>query len=248
MWLTRDFNGKPGWSALLPNPSYASDGTVAIMFAILLFIARPEGPPILDWDSIAKCAFSVPSPPTPTTPPFFSLSSHPSQTFDFASRQLCALLCDRFPWDICFLLGGGFAISLGFKDSGLSVWIADQMQAITGLPPIAILTLLCSGTAAFTEFNSNVASASILLPLVGRLAVTSGQNPLFFMVPVTLATSFAFCLPIATAPNAIAFGTGCMTVSDMIKVRADCRNARSCCVGVPALLPPPHASAGGARG
>ncbi len=92
------------------------------------------------------------------------------------------------------------------------------MQGITDLPPVAIVTLLCAGTAAFTEFNSNVASASILLPLVGRLAVTSGQNPLLFMMPVTLATSFAFCLPIATAPNAIAFGTGCMTVSDMIKV------------------------------
>ena len=118
------------------------------------------------------------------------------------------------------MLGGGFAISLGFKDSGLSVWIADRMQGITDLPPIAIVALLCAGTAAFTEFNSNVASASILLPLVGRLAVTSGHNPLLFMMPVTLATSFAFCLPIATAPNAIAFGTGTMTVSDMIKVRS----------------------------
>lgn len=55
MWLTRDFNGKPGWSALLPNPTYASDGTVAIVFAIMLFVVRPEGPPIMDWDSIAKC-------------------------------------------------------------------------------------------------------------------------------------------------------------------------------------------------
>jgi di/tricarboxylate transporter len=132
--------------------------------------------------------------------------------------SLCPLLRHRFPWDICFLLGGGFAISLGFKDSGLSIWIADRLQGITDLPPVAIVALLCAGTAAFTEFNSNVASASILLPLVGRLAVTSGQNPLLFMMPVTLATSFAFCLPIATAPNAIAFGTGCMTVADMIKV------------------------------
>ena len=123
------------------------------------------------------------------------------------------------------MLGGGFAISLGFKDSGLSVWIADQMQGISDLPPVAIVTLLCAGTAAFTEFNSNVASASILLPLVGRLAVTSGLNPLLFMMPVTLATSFAFCLPIATAPNAIAFGTGCMTVADMVKV---CVCACSC--------------------
>ena len=59
MWLTRDFNGKPGWSALLPNPSYASDGTVAIMFAILLFIVRPQGSPIMDWDSIAKCMLAL---------------------------------------------------------------------------------------------------------------------------------------------------------------------------------------------
>ena len=60
MWLTRDFNGKPGWSALLPNPTYASDGTVAIVFAIMLFVVRPEGPPIMDWDSIAKCVHRRP--------------------------------------------------------------------------------------------------------------------------------------------------------------------------------------------
>ena len=59
MWLTRDFNGKPGWSALLPEPSYASDGTVAIIFAILLFVIRPEGPPIMDWESTAKCAAAI---------------------------------------------------------------------------------------------------------------------------------------------------------------------------------------------
>jgi hypothetical protein len=59
MWLTRDFNGKPGWSALLPSPSYASDGTVAIMFAILLFVVRPQGSPIMDWDSIAKCMLAL---------------------------------------------------------------------------------------------------------------------------------------------------------------------------------------------
>jgi hypothetical protein len=50
MWLTRDFNGKPGWSAVLPEPSYASDG----VFALLLFVIRPEGSPIMDWNSIAK--------------------------------------------------------------------------------------------------------------------------------------------------------------------------------------------------
>ena len=146
-------------------------------------------------------------------------------------RSLSASRCNRFPWDICFLLGGGFAISLGFKDSGLSFWIADRMQGITDLPPLTIVTLLSAGTAAFTEFNSNVASASILLPLVGRLAVTAGQNPLLFMMPVTLATSFAFCLPIATAPNAIAFGTGCMTVKDMIKVRP-CSDVSPLCVAM----------------
>jgi len=175
MWLTRDFNGKPGWSALLPNPSYASDGTVAIMFAILLFVVRPQGSPIMDWDSIAKYMLAL--------APIFFVVLCPHANFSHR---------DRFPWDICFLLGGGFAISLGFKDSGLSVWIADRMQGITDLPPVAIVTLLCAGTAAFTEFNSNVASASILLPLVGRLALTSGQNPLLFVMPVTLATSFAF--------------------------------------------------------
>lgn len=100
MWLTRDFNGKPGWSALLPEPTYASDGTVAIIFAILLFIIRPEGPPIMDWESTAKCASAIARLP-------------PSYTCVYT--RLCCLTLQQVPLGHMLPAGRRLCHQLGFQ-------------------------------------------------------------------------------------------------------------------------------------
>jgi len=121
----------------------------------------------------------------------------------------------RVPWGVLLLLGGGFALADACQTSGLSLLLGAQLAPLARLPPTLVLLLLMLAASAATTFTSNVATASILLPVVGALAATMRVHPLFFLVPTTLTTSLAFVLPVSTPPNALAFASGRLRVVDM---------------------------------
>ena len=126
--------------------------------------------------------------------------------------------CHRFPWDLVLLLGGGFALASSFQASGASSWIASILSGFAGVPLSLLQLILCSFITSWTELNSNVATATIVLPIAAQLAVSVGTNPLYLLVPATVSTSFAFMLPVATPPNAVAFGTGFVKIRTMMAV------------------------------
>ncbi|XP_042371957.1 solute carrier family 13 member 5-like [Plectropomus leopardus] len=121
------------------------------------------------------------------------------------------------PWNIVLLLGGGFALAKGSEESGLSRWLGTQMTPLHSIPPWAIAIVLCLLVATFTECASNVATATLFLPILASMSQSINLNPLYVMIPCTLSASFAFMLPVATPPNAIAFSSGLLKVSDMAK-------------------------------
>ncbi|GFR73054.1 solute carrier family 13 member 5 [Elysia marginata] len=123
----------------------------------------------------------------------------------------------RMPWQLVFLLGGGFALSGGFDKSGLSDWIGDQLEFFRDWNEWAVLIMICYIAAACTEVTTNTAMSSVLLPIMERLAARIGSHPLIYMFPVCLSTSFAFMLPVATPPNAIVFTYGRVNIMDMVK-------------------------------
>lgn len=123
----------------------------------------------------------------------------------------------KAPWNILLLLGAGFALARGFERAQFSQFVASTILRIGKLPLVVLLILISILLSIATEFMSNVAIASISLPILGRLAPQLSQNPLFFMIPATIACSFAFMSPIGTPPNALAFGFGYLKFSDMIK-------------------------------
>ncbi|CAB1347948.1 unnamed protein product, partial [Coregonus sp. 'balchen'] len=132
-----------------------------------------------------------------------------SQSFDTEHQHLAgptpALLTwkvaqKKLPWSI---------------ESGLSKWMGDQMTPLHTIPPWAIAIILCLLIAIFTECTSNVATATLFLPVLASMSI--GMNPLYVMVPCTLSASFAFMLPVATPPNAIVFSFGYLKVSDMAR-------------------------------
>ncbi|KAF0022874.1 hypothetical protein F2P81_024855 [Scophthalmus maximus] len=108
----------------------------------------------------------------------------------------------KMPWNIVLLLGGGFALAKG-----------SEMTPLQSIPPWAICIILCLLVAIFTECASNVATATLFLPILASMSM--GLNPLYVMIPCTLSASFAFMLPVATPPNAIVFSYGLLKVSDM---------------------------------
>lgn len=124
----------------------------------------------------------------------------------------------KLQWGIVLLFGGGFALAAGFKESGLSLWLGDQLGGLQDAPDPVIVVSICTAITFLTELTSNTATTQIILPILGSMAVAIKTNPLLLMVPATLSASCAFMLPVATPPNAIVFGTGEVTMKDMIRL------------------------------
>jgi len=121
-------------------------------------------------------------------------------------------------WGIVLLFGGGFALATGFKESGLSVWVAEQLIVLGDAPTFVLVGSVCTLMTFLTELTSNTATTEMALPLLGSLAVAIKANPLLLMIPATLSASCAFMLPVATPPNAIVFGSGEISMADMMRV------------------------------
>jgi len=115
------------------------------------------------------------------------------------------------------LFGGGFALAGGFTQSGLSVWMGGSLSGLADYPPVVMVLVTCAMLTFLTELTSNVATTEMALPVLGALTVAIEVNPLLLMVPATLSASCAFMLPVATPPNAIAFGTGEIQIRDMVR-------------------------------
>lgn len=123
----------------------------------------------------------------------------------------------ELPWGILVLFGGGLALAGAVSQTGLANWIGSSLQAV-GTLPIAVLVMLAATLIIFlTELTSNIATTATFLPIVAAVAIGAGADPVYLTVPVTLAASCAFMLPVATPPNAIVFGSGLLTIPNMVR-------------------------------
>ncbi len=122
----------------------------------------------------------------------------------------------RLPWGIVLLFGSGMAIAEGFEKSGLAYWIGTQMTALDGITLILIVLLVVASVNFLTEITSNLATASMLLPVLAQMSLAIDVHPYILMVSATMAASCAFMLPVATPPNAVVFGSGYLNIPDMV--------------------------------
>jgi sodium-dependent dicarboxylate transporter 2/3/5 len=133
-------------------------------------------------------------------------------------RLLSADVFGRVPWGIILLFGGGFALAAGFKDSGLSAWLAQTLfSSLSQFPVLVIVLLTCVVMTFLTELTSNTASTQLVLPILAAAALAQAIHPMLIMIPATLSASMAFMMPVATPPNAIVFGSGWLTVRQMAR-------------------------------
>lgn len=124
---------------------------------------------------------------------------------------------ERLPWAVIILFGGGLSLAAAIQATGLAEWIGSHLEWVANLPlPITVL-ILALIVVFLTELTSNVATVSGFLPVLGAVAVAAGVPPAHLIVPVALAASCAFMLPVATAPNAIVYASGSVSMGQMIK-------------------------------
>ncbi len=170
----------PGWSQIFRHQKWITDGNVAILIGVLLFLIPAKNQTksyfLMDWRT-----------------------------------------AERIPWGIILLFGGGFALASGFKDSGLSAFIGQHLSGLQSWHPILILLIIITTITFLTELTSNTATVETFLPILAAMAVATQVNPLFLMIPATIAGSFAFMLPVATPPNAIVFGSKKLKIADMMQ-------------------------------
>lgn len=135
-------------------------------------------------------------------------SGRPMLTWDEANRS---------PWGVIMMFGGGLALAAGIGESGLASWLGDAMKPLHAVHPLFIALAIVALVVVVTEFASNVATASGLIPIVGALVAGSGVDPVLIALPAAMAASWGFMLPSGTGPNAIAWATGHIALPKMLK-------------------------------
>ncbi len=124
---------------------------------------------------------------------------------------------EKLPWGILLLFGGGLAIAAGFQETGLAKWIGTQFVLLENVPFWIFLIIIIAAVNFLTEITSNTATASMILPILAAVALAMGVHPYGLMASATFAASCAFMLPVATPPNAIVFGSGYLTIPQMMR-------------------------------
>jgi sodium-dependent dicarboxylate transporter 2/3/5 len=123
----------------------------------------------------------------------------------------------KMPWGVLLLFGGGLAMADGFKVTKLAEWIGSQVTLLEHAPILVLVIAVTTLIIFLTELTSNTATAAMVMPILSAVALGLGQNPLLLVIPAAIAASCAFMLPVATPPNAIVFGSGYVTIPQMVK-------------------------------
>jgi sodium-dependent dicarboxylate transporter 2/3/5 len=124
----------------------------------------------------------------------------------------------RLPWGVLLLLGGGLALAAGVESSGLAAWLGSRLTVVGKLSPVSGILLVTLLTALVTEFASNTATTTLMMPVLAATARAMQLDPLLLMVPTTFAASICnFMLPSSTVPNAIVFASGHVTIPQMVR-------------------------------
>jgi solute carrier family 13 (sodium-dependent dicarboxylate transporter), member 2/3/5 len=132
-------------------------------------------------------------------------------------RLLTWEAAERIPWGALILFGGGIAIATAFQTSGLSTLLADELSGVFELPLLLRIVLIAAAISLMSEIASNTATAVLAMPILAAAGIAMGIDPALLMVPAVLSASCSFMLPVATAPNAIAFGSGLVPGRAMLR-------------------------------
>lgn len=127
---------------------------------------------------------------------------------------------DRAPWSVIFMFGGGLALAGGMQASGLAAWIGQALLPLEHWPLLLVALAVTALVILVTEFASNVATATGIIPVVAALVVALGADPVLLALPAALAASWGFMLPAGTGPNAIAWATGRIRIDRMVTAGA----------------------------
>ena len=139
----------------------------------------------------------------------FFLTSNQKRLLDWEDIQ------NKFPWGLIFLFGGGMTLAYVVNDSGLAIWLANLVPNEASL--ILVLFIVIAMVIALTELTSNLTTTITFIPIIAGIGINIGVNPMLLIVPLTIAASCAFMLPVATPPNSIVYASGYIPINRMVR-------------------------------
>lgn len=134
----------------------------------------------------------------------------PGQLLDWRTAE-------SIPWGMLLLFAGGICMAKAFTASGLSQLLGEALTGLSALPVVLTLLLLCLSVSFVTEITSNTATATLLMPVLASASAAIGVDPIVLMMPAAISASCAFMMPVATAPNAIVYGSGRIPIQTMVR-------------------------------
>lgn len=129
---------------------------------------------------------------------------------------------NKIPWGIVLLFGGGFSLAAGIKKTGAATWVGYQLAGLENWPLIALMVAVTVVIAFVSTVATNTATVTVFMPILGTMALATSFDPRFLMILGCLASQCAYALPVSTTCNAICFGSGYISMMDMVKVGIVC--------------------------
>jgi len=213
LWLTRRVNGHCEVS--LPKPSNWSkdEKRVVSVFTFIVFLWVFRKQPLSGWSGLLDI----------TTVGDSTIALFGASLMFLVRSEKGGGLLDwnsavKIPWGILLMFGAGITIAKAFFESGLADLIGAGLSSTIGdLPLYLVILFVCLSITFFTELNSNLATTALVLPILGSTALALDIPLEILMIPATVSASCAFMLPVATAPNAIAYSTEKITLKQMMR-------------------------------
>lgn len=214
-WLTRGLGKLPPLSIPTLGAWRTSEKRVLSVFALiaLAWVFRPQWTGLLGLSGIGDSTVALAGvvlmcmiPAGQNRPN----SSVPDYLLDWETAK-------EIPWGMLLLFAGGICIASAFMQSGLSELIGQGLSGLTALPVFLLVLGICISVTFLTEITSNTATATLLMPILASAALANQLDPRILMIPAAISASCAFMLPVATAPNAIVYGTGKIAINTMAR-------------------------------
>jgi solute carrier family 13 (sodium-dependent dicarboxylate transporter), member 2/3/5 len=123
----------------------------------------------------------------------------------------------RVPWGVLVLLGSGFTLAAAVESTGLAAWLAARLGGLGRMPTPVLIVAITALLVVLTEFTVNSAITALMMPVLAATSVALAIDPRLLMIPATLAASFGFMMPGGTAPNAMVFASGHISVAQMVR-------------------------------
>jgi sodium-dependent dicarboxylate transporter 2/3/5 len=192
------------------GPMTTPERRVAFVFATVIFCWMLRGP-ITQWlglDGVSDAGIVMTA----------ALLMFLIPSGDSKQRQLLKWEnASRIPWGVLILFGGGLSLAAAVSNSGLALWLGEGLAPLNAWGLTVLVIAAITLVIFLTELTSNLATTATLLPVMGAIALQIDVPPILLTVPITIAASCAFMLPVATPPNAIVFSTGAITIPQMVR-------------------------------